>query len=55
MVVFSSLEAAKREGFEWLEFQTKTEMHVVVKTMTRRDGLKQRALAFAKPSLAEAA
>lgn len=54
MTIFSSLQQAAREGFEWVEYQPQTAMHLVVKTLLRKDGLKSRALAFAKPDPVEA-
>ena len=48
MTVFSNLQEAIREGFNWLEYQPSTQLHLVEKSMTRKDGLKIRALAFAK-------
>ena len=48
MVIFSSLEAAVREGFQWLEYKPDLDMHLVIKSWTRQDGKKVRALALAR-------
>ena len=49
MTVFSTLQAALREGFVWREYQPRTGLHLVEKTILRGDGRKARAMAFAKP------
>lgn len=50
MTIFSSLKAAEREGFRWLEFRRDLELHIVTRSFFRRDGLCQLALAFARAS-----
>lgn len=49
MIVFSSLEEARRHGFSWYEFNRSLELHVVVRDFLRGDGRRVRALAYAKP------
>jgi len=49
MVVFSSLEAARRAGFRWFEYSREYQLHVVqLDQWTPRGRI--RALAFARPS-----
>jgi hypothetical protein len=46
--VFSSLDKAVQEGFQWVEFQPSSNLHIVEKIFTRQDGMKFRAIAFAR-------
>jgi len=48
MTVFSNLKAAEREGFRWLEYRPELQLHLVVRSFSRRDGLRQLALAYAR-------
>jgi hypothetical protein len=48
MVVFSSPEAAMREGFQVVEFNREVDLYVVVKDFQRPDGRRARAIAFAR-------
>ena len=48
MTVFSSLESAIRSGFQWLEYNSELQLHVVLREWTRCDGKKVRALAYAR-------
>ena len=50
MTIFSNLEAARRYGFVWLEFQAGIGLHLVARDYTRGDGRRCRALAFARPA-----
>jgi hypothetical protein len=49
MTVFSNLKAAEREGFRWLEYRPDLQLHLVVRSFSRQDGLRQLALAYARP------
>lgn len=48
MTIFSSVEVAQRHGFVWLEFDRRLGLQVVVREDRRSDGLRVRALAFAR-------
>ncbi|MHB2015875.1 MAG: hypothetical protein ACYCW6_02905 [Candidatus Xenobia bacterium] len=52
MVVFSSLEAAQREGFKWYAFNVDYKLHVVELDRRSRRVINQREklMAFAHPS-----
>lgn len=54
MIIFSNLDKAKEFGFIWVEFRPDLGVHVVERVMTRADGKKAKALAFAHPQVAEA-
>ncbi len=47
-MIFSSVEAAQRHGFKWLEFDRKLGLHLMVRDDRRADGLRVRALAYAR-------
>lgn len=49
MTIFSSVEAAQRHGFLWLEHDRRLGLHLLVREDRRGDGLKVRALAYARP------
>jgi hypothetical protein len=49
MTVFSSVEAAARFGFRWLEYRADLNLHLVVADFVGGDGRRYRALAFARP------
>jgi hypothetical protein len=49
MMVFSSLDSAQEHGFHWVDFRPDLGVHVVEKVLTRNDGQKVKALAFARP------
>ncbi len=49
MTIFTSLEAALREGFRWVEFVKELELHRVEKDLTRQDGRRVKMLALAQP------
>ena len=51
-MIFSSVEAAQRHGFKWLEFDRKLGLHLMVRDDRRADGLRVRALAYARASRA---
>ncbi len=53
MTVFSSLAAAFREGFRWVEYLPDQEMHRVERDVRRADGRRVKMLAFARPSAEE--
>lgn len=48
MTVFSSVEAAARFGFTWMEWNEEFRLHVVVRDLMGPDGRRRRALAFAR-------
>ena len=50
MLIFSSVDKAQEHGFQWTEFRSDLNLHVVERTLSRVDGKLARALAFAKPS-----
>ena len=50
MVIFTNLEQAVREGFQWLEFLPQYNLHLIERSFTRADGQKVRALAYARGS-----
>jgi len=54
MIGFSSIEAANREGFVWLEYSTEYQLHVVQRDWATPRG-RVRALGFARPSPQELA
>jgi hypothetical protein len=47
MFIFSSLQAARRAGFQWFERSVSSNLHIVVQDGLNR-GRRQRALAFAR-------
>ena len=47
MTVFSSLEAAQREGFKWQCFHAEYKMHIVEMDRMNRRGFREKAMAFA--------
>ena len=49
MTVFSSLQAAAREGFRWLDYDEELLLHLVVRSSQRSDGRRQMSLALARP------
>ncbi len=48
MVIFSNLEQAVSEGFQWLEYLPHYNLHLIERSFTRADGQKVRALAYAR-------
>lgn len=46
--MFSSLEKAISEGFQWIEFRPDLGIHIVERTFTKSDGQLVRAMAFAQ-------
>lgn len=48
MLIFSTLDKAKEHGFQWVEFRSDLNLHIVERTLARSDGKLARALAFAK-------
>lgn len=54
MLIFSTLDKAKEHGFQWVEFRSDLNLHVVERTLSRSDGKLARALAFAKKDSDEA-
>lgn len=53
MTVFSSLEAAQREGFRWSHFNAEYRLHVVEMDRRGKSGMREKAIAFARPSAEE--
>jgi len=49
MTVFTSLQAAQRMGFRWLEFVESHQLHRVEKDFLRDDGKRVKMLAWARP------
>lgn len=49
MVIFSSLVAALREGYRWVEFLPATGLHRVERDVMRGDGKRVKMMAFARP------
>lgn len=49
MTVFTSLLAARRMGFRWLEFVESYQLHRVEKDFLRDDGKRVKMLAWARP------
>jgi len=49
MIIFSSLAAAHREGFRWLEFLPQQQLHRVERDVQRPDGKRVKMLALARP------
>ena len=48
MVIFSSLEHAVQDGFQWLEYLPHYNLHLIERSFTRADGQKVKALAYAR-------
>ena len=48
MIIFSNLAEALKNGFHWLEHQPHLGLHLVELIRVRPDGLKVRALAYAR-------
>ena len=48
MMMFTTLEQAVKEGFHWLEYLPQQNLHLIERVFTRSDGMKVRALAYAK-------
>ncbi|HXE71057.1 MAG TPA: hypothetical protein VNO81_00225 [Candidatus Nitrosotenuis sp.] len=48
MTIFTSLEAALRHGFQWMEYLPDLGMHLVVRSQLRKDGKRVRVLALAR-------
>jgi hypothetical protein len=55
MLIFTSLEAATREGFSWQYFNNEYGLHVVELDRKSPSGRREKALAFARPALQELA
>lgn len=53
MTIFTSVEAAQRHGFVWYEHDRSLGLHLVVREDRRSDGLRVRAVAFARDSAFE--
>lgn len=51
MTIFTSLDSAIRAGFQWLDFNSTLDLHLVQREWTREDGKKVRALAYARPQV----
>jgi hypothetical protein len=49
MMVFQSLESARRAGFRWVEFVEDYELHRVELDWLRPDGRRVKMLAWARP------
>jgi hypothetical protein len=49
LIVFSSLSAARREGYRWSEFLPYEQLHRVERDAQRPDGKRVKMLAFARP------
>jgi hypothetical protein len=50
MMVFSSLIAAQRAGFQWYAFSSGEKLHIVEHDYVGRGGKRVKALAFARPN-----
>ena len=49
MTVFSNLQSAKRFGFQWFDDDQQLKLHIVVRDVQGKDGMRRRELALARP------